>query len=621
MDSTDCTKNENIQDGDSGYYLTANNSGKLNEIFDNIYREITNTSTNMSVSHELGEDTVVKDVISKYFAGTDEDSVNVYTAEYNGKDSDGKDQWGEYEELEGASVTVSEDGKTVSVSGFDFSENYVGTVDEVVIGETKSSNPHGKKLVIEFTVKPEADFWGGNGVPTNEETSGVYKDEDETTPLTPFDVPTVDVPLNIPTPTAKDVYVYYNGSTPIASDLASVTIPSGNDAWKVAFVDPVLSISSGTVSNTENDTYKVTLTVTPKNKDKDGNKTSASTSCDANVTILVPKVTFTDSTIYLSQQVESFLPSSVSWVKLGADGKATENSAEAASTIIGTAPTLSYTYSTLPGAFTDCTTVTPTVSCGTAVCAAAVANDFTVHVLKPTITFKDSTVYYGDVYTDTNYAQNLVSTTWADANENHTATATSTAPDIVYTYATNPTTYLTGGLINTPNDITVTVTATAGNTDVSSYVAHQDCTGKTSEVTSSNQFIVHVKTCTLTIKNNVTGTSGDDTAFLFKVSGGAFELKDLPVVVTGDSVKITGLPVGTYTVTADDGWSWRYNVTSNSENTSMSSAKPDGVVTFTNTLKNPYWLSGSDRAVNVWSKDGDKEKVVRQSTTTTTTTN
>ncbi len=69
------------------------------------------------------------------------------------------------------------DGNSVSVTGFDFSENYVGTVTN-----HGSVSYRGHKLVIRFSVKPQPGFLGGNNVPTNA-GAGVYENKDLRDPV------------------------------------------------------------------------------------------------------------------------------------------------------------------------------------------------------------------------------------------------------------------------------------------------------------------------------------------------------------------------------------------------------------------------------------------------------
>lgn len=81
----------------------------------------------------------------------------------------------------GATATI--DGNNVSVTGFNFSDNYVGTVTNNGIVTYR-----GHKLVIRFSVKPQPGFLGGNNVPTNA-GAGVYENKDSETPVREFPSP------------------------------------------------------------------------------------------------------------------------------------------------------------------------------------------------------------------------------------------------------------------------------------------------------------------------------------------------------------------------------------------------------------------------------------------------
>ncbi|MDD6879913.1 MAG: VWA domain-containing protein, partial [bacterium] len=65
----------------NNYYLTASNAESLNKIFKEISDNIQSANIN------LGEDTVIKDIISPYFelpTGATKDDIHLYTAAYNG---------------------------------------------------------------------------------------------------------------------------------------------------------------------------------------------------------------------------------------------------------------------------------------------------------------------------------------------------------------------------------------------------------------------------------------------------------------------------------------------------------------------------------------------------------
>lgn len=93
--------------------------------------------------------------------------------------------------------------------------------------------------------------------------------------------------------------------------------------------------------------------------------------------------------------------------------------------------------------------------------------------------------------------------------------------------------------------------------------------------------------------NNVSNT---DT-FLFRVKGekGGTANIDLTVSITGTgSVTINNLPIGTYTVTELEDWSWRYTA-DNSVPASASvtiSEGPNSTVTFKNNANSKAWLGG-----------------------------
>ena len=101
------------------------------------------------------------------------------------------------------------------------------------------------------------------------------------------------------------------------------------------------------------------------------------------------------------------------------------------------------------------------------------------------------------------------------------------------------------------------------------------------------------------LNKNTYGKSEDVESAIFTVSGGN---QIWTVVCDADnnySVTLTGLKCGTeYTVTEQNGWTWRYNGT-NSEKFTHSGG-PEKVLTFKNTLSNPYWLGGDNFKTNVF---------------------
>jgi len=154
-----------------------------------------------------------------------------------------------------------------------------------------------------------------------------------------------------------------------------------------------------------------------------------------------------------------------------------------------------------------------------------------------------------------------------------------------------------------PNsDVPVNVTVFNGSADITAHVTfeHGACsvTGCAFD-SSKGELVVHPLTCSLTINKNG-ATVGAEEGFIFSVKGSASNaycsVVDLTVTVEENgSIKIAGLPIGTYTVTEDAGWSWRYStsptITGNGS-VELGSSNPDGSVTVTNSLTNDKWLAG-----------------------------
>ena len=133
-DGWEITKNFNRTSSD--YYKTAANASELNNIFTQINQSITKP-----VNEALNDTTEITDTLSDYFTfATDvpANSVEVYAERADGTKRTGA-----------ATATII--GKTVKVTGYDFSKHYVG-----------SSDP--ETLVIKITVKPDtAATWGETG--------------------------------------------------------------------------------------------------------------------------------------------------------------------------------------------------------------------------------------------------------------------------------------------------------------------------------------------------------------------------------------------------------------------------------------------------------------------------
>lgn len=106
----------------------------------------------------------------------------------------------------------------------------------------------------------------------------------------------------------------------------------------------------------------------------------------------------------------------------------------------------------------------------------------------------------------------------------------------------------------------------------------------------------------LTIKKTGAQDIDENQSFVFTVSGTANDgtTVNMKVVVHGNgSVTIKDLPIGTYTVTEDTGWSWRYDPEGISKEITLT-ADGENKVGFSNTRRKLFWLNGCAWCDNRW---------------------
>lgn len=346
------------------YYLSAADAGTLNSIFQQISDQIQEGGSSI----ELGAEAVVRDEISPYFAlpeGVTEGSISVQTVPY-----EDENKWGDGSIAEGVNVAIKDN--QVSITGFDFSENWCGprTVD----GETNYS---GKKLVISFNVVPKDGFLGGNNVPTNA-NAGVYENPDKTEPLKNFPVPEVNVPIKDITVTAGDKNVYLLGDLTKDQLTSDATVKAGEnivinldptvenyglETWQNEFVKIEASLSdsedkpleSGFADLKKDTDYQLTVTVSPKEEAKetsDGTPADEKTgSATGKVNVFKPEITWQDSQLNSGEtpdyKTENFVKADWKHDKLT---YTKEN-------MTGEEPTLTYTYDPVEKALTEETPV------------------------------------------------------------------------------------------------------------------------------------------------------------------------------------------------------------------------------------------------------------------------
>jgi len=497
------TPGNKVDTSKGSYYLTAGDISALNSIFDKI-----STQTGGS-SVTLGSETVVRDVVTPYFTVPDEAAVSVKSYDCLSYNTATKTAtWAANGTDISGAVNIT--GSTIDVSNFDFSHNFVAETGRLEGDTTKSGEFHGRKLVISFTVTPKAGFLGGNNVPTNGADSGVYTESGEQVKL--FPQPEVNVPIKTGAFEDQTRNIYYGNTAPTLQDL-SVSEPLAS--WQTAYVK-ISYNSDNDISNTQDGTYQVTMTVSP-DKAKD---TSAGAPAQEQTTIVTS----------------------------------------------------------------------------------------TVNVYKPEITYRDSVINLGDT---ANYERdNFVSAVWKHGEQTSTDAGVimvGTAPELTYTYTPKADKFTEDTYVN----VTVMANGSALPDSVVKF-HHNDCDFPgCSFDREQGEFIVHINVFDLTIQKTAKGgtTIDPNQTFVFKVKNNDTG-KTMEIVITGEGQQtIKGLPMGSYTITEDTNWSWKYTPKSEDQFVTTSKIKNGAAtVTFENENKGTNWLTSLAKAINTWAGGNAHEK-------------
>lgn len=512
------------------YYLSAADAGTLNSIF----QQISNQIETGGAETTLGSETVVKDIISPYFtlpAGTTASGIRIDTYACTGKDGNTYTWSGTSGGPGGATATV--DGDQVSVTGFDFSENWCGTETDA----QGNSTVRGNKLVISFEVSPKSGFLGGNEVITNA-SAGIYENGSAQTPVMTFEQPKVNVPIQDVTVTATDKNVYLKGE---------VTADQLKDGSEISVGDVRLDLSKATDTDKPYgldpwQTEYVDITVTVK--DKDGNPISDKLD------------NLTDDTTYTVE--------------------------------VTVAPK---------------TVGTSTPAKGDAATAKTGVNDpaANIYVFKPELTFRDSTAYYGEtVPENNNYSGNKVgSETWRHGDTASTdagVTMLGAKPTLDISYTPDESKLKDGKYAK--QDVPVAATVKIGTENVNEHTTfvHQACTTacgwETPATPGAPAFLIHIQTCTL----NITKQGGAaDESYVFDVFKDGVKYSEVTVWGNGTETLVE-LPIGTYTISENTGWSWRYSA-NNGGSAALTAQNPTGSIACTNTKNNNQWLNGFSEVV------------------------
>lgn len=186
----------NMNDGTRGvgdFYKTVSSASELESIFKDIRQTIGGTTV------KLTSTSVLRDVISDSFTlpeGADKNSITAYSVDCTAVKDDGTYTWSANRDDTKYSVTV--EGKTINVTGFDYAANWVGK--DTTTGEMHTP---AKKLVVEIPIVPEQDATGS--VKTNGDASGIYADSTVKDPVEKFPSPVVYIPYFTVTHVASTV--------------------------------------------------------------------------------------------------------------------------------------------------------------------------------------------------------------------------------------------------------------------------------------------------------------------------------------------------------------------------------------------------------------------------------
>ena len=160
------------QRSNNGYYKVAENTKELNNIFTSISEDVNYSKVTLDAK------AVIKDIMGDGFTLTDNSAATAYSVPYTGKDTNGNRTFGEA--TTPYTATINNDGKTVSVTGFDYSKKYL--VDSTPV--------QGEKLVVTITGVEATDAAVTNGlVSTNNALSGIYENADSQNPTVVFPQP------------------------------------------------------------------------------------------------------------------------------------------------------------------------------------------------------------------------------------------------------------------------------------------------------------------------------------------------------------------------------------------------------------------------------------------------
>ena len=388
----------------------------------------------------------------------------------------------------------------------------------------------GNKLEISFKVERKENFLGGNDVPTND-LAGVYKTDKDKDPEFAFPVPKVNVPIENVTVTAQDKNVYLLDNVTADELKYGAAVKVGNvplDLTKANDPNKPYGLDEWQMEH-----VNITVTI----QDEKGN-------------------TIQDTDLQnLTKDVKYTIQVTVSPKTKGLTAQGTPATAQS-------------------------------------------GNDTKkINVFMPELTFKDLEGYYGAIIP--NDKENPIGEQWKHGETvEDKNTIIGPKPELIISTVYDKNMLDAIDRINTKHDIPVKAEVKIGTEDVTTHTnfVHQGCTSDcswTDPTTPGNPaFLIHVKTCQLTVKKSG-GVQGESYVFTVYKDNQPYSQVTIEGTVPQTIVE---LPVGTYTIAEDTGWSWRYTA-NNGTAATLSADTPSGEITCTNTSNNNKWLNGFSSVV------------------------
>lgn len=255
--------------GEGNFYFAASNADALNDIFDTISEEISTDTTELDDSA-----TIIDNIPGNFAIPEDAKNITLKVAKFQ------KD--GTFATATTAPTTVTAEHKdgTVTVTGFNFSDEWCGL--------NESDQPHGSKLIIEFTI--HHNNYGGTQ-PTNAGAS--IKDEENKDVIT-VDNPSVPVTIDEPRITgASETKIYDGKGIDVIANIkaAADALVTGANKGKNQFV--TISVA---VKVDENTNYTYTIPAGAESGSWDPTTPTLTTGKDVNKYEYDLTITYTDAT-------------------------------------------------------------------------------------------------------------------------------------------------------------------------------------------------------------------------------------------------------------------------------------------------------------------------------------